>query len=70
MNDGVSFEENSKFLSNSTLEELKAIVFSQNPSKSPRSDGYILEFYQKQWDTIKFDFLIFMNECLEKPFKI
>jgi hypothetical protein len=40
-----------------TLEEVKKMVFSFNPSKAPGPDGFSFQFYQAYWNLISTDFM-------------
>lgn len=46
-------------------EEVRAVVFGMESNKAPSPDGFPAEFYQKFWEVIKYDLLIFsMNFIL------
>lgn len=50
-----------------TLDELKSVVFGINPNKSSGPDGFIPEFYQKNWDIIKRDLPEVINKLHKNP---
>lgn len=53
----VSMEMNNALLAPISLVELEDIVFHMKKGKAPGPDGFPIEFFQKNLDTIKTDFL-------------
>ena len=51
----VSAKMNNALTSPPTPDKIKAIVFSFSPDKTPGSDGFSTDFYQKFWEMIRID---------------
>jgi hypothetical protein len=46
------------------LVEVKRIIFSCNPNKSPGPDGFSFQFYQSCWDLVADDVMSLVNVFL------
>jgi hypothetical protein len=53
----VSMAENDLLTAPYTEEEVQKAIFQMEHNKAPGPDGFIVEFYQTFWDTIKVDLL-------------
>jgi hypothetical protein len=53
----VSAEENGLLTASYTEEEVKKAIFLMEHNKAPGPDGFLVEFYQTFWDTIKVDLM-------------
>lgn len=62
----VTEEENNILISSFTEKEIKEAVFQMEHNKSPRPDGFPVEFYQVFWDIIKSDLIALFNDFYEE----
>jgi hypothetical protein len=44
-----------------TIEEVKSIIFSYNPSKAPDPNGFSFQFYQSCWTLVSTDIMKLIN---------
>lgn len=63
----INAQQNEDLIKNFNFEELKTVVFSMHPHKSPGPDGFSPIFFQKNWSCLNQDLLKFMNACLVNP---
>ena len=62
----VSTDDNNTLLSPVMEEEISNIVWSMEPEKSPRPDGFSIHFYRKCWELIKPDLLRMVQGFMRK----
>jgi hypothetical protein len=53
----VSLEENALLTSPFTKKEVREAIFGMEHNKAPGPDGFLPEFYQHFWETIKSDLM-------------
>lgn len=58
----VTNEINESLIRTISLDELERIVFQMKKGKTPRPNGFTVEFFQEFWETIKFDLLEVVQE--------